>query len=114
MEISTGNTQWGSRFHAPSRYDSVQAAVVFAAKNTTGKLHGKYDAELGVTAHHAFVGFVHFFQGIFLDHGANAGQRSKLHGVFRVCRRTGRPALQALIPEDKADWRDFDVSRASA
>ena len=35
--------------------------------------HGQDDAELGLAAGHAGVGFAHFFEGEFFDHGAHPG-----------------------------------------
>ena len=35
--------------------------------------HGEDDAKLGFATHHAGVGFIHFIEGKFFDHGADAG-----------------------------------------
>src|SRR5260370_24024344 len=59
----------------------------------TPRSHRKHDAELGLAAHHAGVGFAGFGERILFNHGAHAGQFGEAERVFRVGGDSCRPAL---------------------
>ena len=58
--------------------------------------HREHDAELGLAAHHAGVGFAGFRERILFNHGAHAGQFGEAERVFGVGGDSSRPTLDVL------------------
>lgn len=65
----------------------------------SAELRDHDDAAFSLAAAHAFVGFVHFVEGIFLDHQVDAGQFGESQGVFGVRGDSRGPALEAFAPK---------------
>src|SRR5439155_21190686 len=63
--------------------------------------HRQHHPELGLAAHHAGVGLARLRQREFLDHGPDAREHREAQRVLRIGWGAGRPALNALSPEDQ-------------
>jgi hypothetical protein len=70
------------------------------ARSVLPGLYREGDAELGFAPHHASIGFVHFGNWKFLDHGADAGEFSEAQRVFGLGGDAGSPTLNGFAPAD--------------
>src|SRR6266550_6010273 len=82
--------------------------LVFAFAPLARRLHRKHNAELGLAAHHAGIGFAGFRQRILFNHRTHASQFGEAQRVFGVGGDSCRPTLDILPSLDNLKGRDFD------